>query len=326
MIEDYALFLAKTATVVAATLVVLAALGAQRRRTRSGGWLRARTLNGIYKQRERALGALSPRPWKERVRELVRSARGRADEDGTEAAAKRVFILEFEGDIRARAVEALREEVTSILTTVRPEHDEVVIKLESPGGLVPAYGLAAAQLVRLRERGVELTVCVDRVAASGGYLMAAVANRVIAAPFALVGSIGVVGSLPNFHRWLKNRDIDFEQHTAGEHKRTLTVFGENTEEAREKFREDLVSIHEQFKRFIARYRPAVDIEEVATGEYWLAEQALERGLVDQLQTSDDYLMAQRHTARLVELHYHRREGWSKRLVPIAERLLQWRNP
>lgn len=331
MISDYLLFLAKTLTVLGAVLVLLNAFSAQRRKGGPGaGALRARRLNSVYRQRRTALEALSqPSDLRSRIQGRLRkkAALGgnsdRADPLGEDS--PRIFVLDFEGDVRARAVEALREEISAILTTARPGTDEVVLRMESPGGVVPAYGLAASQLVRLRDADVRLTVCVDRVAASGGYLMAAVADRIIAAPFALVGSIGVVGQLPNFHRWLRKHDIDFEQQTAGDHKRTLTVFGENTDEAREKFQEDLESIHGQFKAFVQRFRPGLDVDRVATGEFWLAERALELGLVDALQTSDDYLMGQRDSAHLLALHYHRKEGWSRRLAPIAERMLGWLN-
>ncbi len=322
MLDEYFLFLAQTLTVVFAVLFIVAAVAQQRRQGGAPGWLQVRTLNDAYRQRQRALQRAGGRiPLAQRLREVL------ANREKEETLPdRRLFVLDFHGDPRARAVEALREEVTAVLAAARPGEDEVVLRLESPGGTVPAYGLAASQLVRLREQGIGLTVCVDRVAASGGYLMAAVGDRIVAAPFALVGSIGVVGALPNFHRWLKNRDIDFEQHTAGDYKRTLTLFGENTDADRAKFQEDLESIHEQFKGFIGRYRPGLDVDRVATGEFWLAEQASSLGLVDELKTSDDFLMARREEARLVEVRYRRREGMAQRMAPVAERLFSRRDP
>ncbi|MCG5531980.1 protease SohB [Halorhodospira sp. 9621] len=325
MLNEYLLFLAQTVTLVFAVLFVLAAV--VRMRQEGGvapGRLQVRPLNGVFRQRAEALrraGASST--WRGRLRRKLQ--RGSTDPGAVELPDKRVYILEFRGDIRARAVEGLREEISAIIAAARPGQDEVILRLESPGGAVPAYGLAASQLARLREAGIHLTVCVDRVAASGGYLMAVVGDRIVAAPFALIGSIGVVGSLPNFHRWLRNRDIDFEQHTAGAYKRTLTLFGENTEADRERFREDLAHIHEQFKGFLRRYRPQLDVETVATGEFWLAERALEAGLIDALQTSDDCIMAQREQAHLLEVDYRQREGWSQRLAVVTERLFGQRN-
>ncbi len=169
------------------------------------------------------------------------------------------------------------------------DKDELILNLESPGGVVNGYGLLASQLERVREKGIHLTVCVDNVAASGGYLMSCVANKIVAAPFSYVGSIGVVAQIPNFNKVLKNHDVDYELVTAGKYKRTLTMFGENTEEGREKFRQELVMIHDRFKAIVAKYRPNMDVEQFATGEFWLATDAKERGLVDQIDTFDAYL-------------------------------------
>ncbi len=349
-LQEYALFFAKSVTIVAVVLIPIMAVSLSKRRDQgdSSGRLRVRRLDDVFRAREAAIraqlkedgGLLSAAEVEKKEKDKTGTgppqARGRLAEwtrsqltrfrpkpgDGHKGA-RRIYVLNFRGDIRARAVEALREEITAMLAVARPGEDEAVLRLESPGGVVPAYGLAASQLARVRDAGVHLTVCVDRVAASGGYLMAAVADRILAAPFALVGSIGVVGALPNFHRWLKKHDIDFEQHTAGTYKRTLTLFGENTEEDRQKFRDDLEAIHGQFKGFIHHYRPQLDLERTATGEFWLGERALELGLVDQIQTSDDYLMKRRHEAILLELHFHRRERWSQRWLPLMERLATW---
>ncbi|MGK3627588.1 protease SohB, partial [Acinetobacter sp. A11] len=150
---------------------------------------------------------------------------------------QKIFVLDFKGDIQASAVENLREEITLILATAKAGRDRIVVRLESPGGMVHGYGLAAAQLVRLRDAGFHLTICVDKVAASGGYMMACIANEIIAAPFAIVGSIGVVAQVPNFNRLLKEHNVDFELYTAGQYKRTVTMFGENTPEGKAKFEE-----------------------------------------------------------------------------------------
>ena len=206
-----------------------------------------------------------------------------------ENANRNVFVVHFKGDVEASEVKRLRLEISAILTLATPD-DEVIICLESPGGMVHSYGLAASQLMRVRNKGIPLTVVVDQVAASGGYLMAAVANKVLAAPFAVIGSIGVVAQVPNVHRLLKKNDVDVEVVTAGKYKRTLTLLGENTEDGRQKFKEELEEVHLLFQEFVVANRPKLDIEAVATGEAWYGKRALQLGLIDELATSDEYLM------------------------------------
>ncbi|MBQ9273842.1 MAG: protease SohB [Succinivibrio sp.] len=199
-----------------------------------------------------------------------------------------IFVLSFHGGVKASEVKDLRREISAVLDAARPG-DEVIVDLESPGGMVNSYGLCAAELMRVRESGVYLTVCVDQVAASGGYMMAAVANRIVAAPFAYIGSIGVIAQIPNFHRLMNRYDIDYEQITAGKYKRTVTMFGENTQADRDKLKEELEAIHARFKEEVQTFRPMLNMEELATGEYWLAKDALQRGLVDEIATFSDYL-------------------------------------
>lgn len=203
---------------------------------------------------------------------------------------KKIFVLDFKGDVNASAVEQLREEITLILSTAKAGKDQVVLRLESPGGVVHGYGLAAAQLVRLREAGFQLTICVDKVAASGGYMMACIGTEIIAAPFAILGSIGVVAQVPNFNKLLKEHNIDYEVFTAGEYKRTVTLFGENSEEGKRKFEQELHQTHQLFKHFVENYRPQLNVDEVATGEHWYGEDAQKLKLVDDLKTSDAYLL------------------------------------
>lgn len=224
----------------------------------------------------------------------------------------RVYVLDFDGDIMATATTHLREEVSALLAVARPQ-DEVVVRLESPGGGVPHYGLAAAQLVRLKDKKVKLTVCVDRVAASGGYMMACVADKIVAAPFSAIGSIGVVAQVPNFNRLLKKNDVDFEEMTAGEFKRTVTVFGEITAKGRQKFTEQLEETHALFKDFVKTQRPKLDIDAIATGEYWLGSRAKELNLVDEIGTSDEYLMAATERAKLFQVRFKPANAWRSRI-------------
>lgn len=223
---------------------------------------------------------------------LAKKAKQKLKEKGkSKQKEKRLFVLDFDGDIKASAVKHLREEISAIISTAN-KGDEVVLRLESGGGMVHGYGLAAAQLVRLKEAGLTLTVCVDKIAASGGYMMACVADKILAAPFAVVGSIGVVSQMPNFNKWLKKHDIDYEMFTAGEYKRTVTMFGENDDEDRAKYKEELEQTHELFKHFVTTYRPQLDLSKVANGDHWYGEDALKLNLVDELSTSDAYLLKQ----------------------------------
>lgn len=317
-LSEYGLFLAKTITFVLAAYLVIAILFSQGRAQHPRrDHLEISSLNQRYRRMEGALvqemlskDELKMHRKKEK-KEEKRRVKGKRSDDAERG---RLFVLDFYGDLQASAVDALRDEITALLT-VAQSRDEVVIRLESGGGFVTAYGLAASQLARIRKRGIPLTVCVDKVAASGGYMMACVADKILAAPFAVVGSIGVVAELPNFHRWLRNHDVDIEMHQAGEHKRTLTMFGEISEQGREKFREELETTHNLFKAFVSEYRPVVTIDEVATGEHWFGRQALANRLVDELQTSDDYLMERSAAAELYQLKYHPER-------PLWQRLLQ----
>lgn len=248
-----------------------------------------------------------------------RKALAQARKQEAAAATKKkpaVYVLDFDGDLLATNVVALREEVTAVAQVAGPD-DEVVVRLESPGGAVPHYGLAAAQLARLRDRKLKLTVCIDRVAASGGYMMACVADRVVAAPFAIIGSIGVVAQIPNVRKLLEKHDVHVEEMTAGEFKRTITVFGEVTEKGRAKLKEQLEETHALFKDFVKANRPSLDVEKVATGEYWLARRGAELGLVDQLSTSDDYLMARAKDAFVYQVRFKPAHPWRQRLGQAA---------
>ncbi|XOV88399.1 MAG: protease SohB [Pseudomonadota bacterium] len=293
---EYGLFLAKTLTLVVSVLVFVAmVIGmSQRSRNTDRGHIEVRSLNdnieGITNNLRQMV--LDGQTYKQEVkaRKKAEKEEKKARKHARESLARkpRVYVVDFNGDIAANEVKQLREEVTAILSVAEPM-DEVVVRLESPGGQVHGYGLAASQLKRIVSKGIPLTVAVDKVAASGGYMMACIGTRIIAAPFALLGSIGVVAQLPNFHRLLKKNDVDVEILTAGEYKRTLTIFGENTERGREKFQAELEDVHALFKEFVSENRPAVNINEVATGEAWYGRRALSHQLVDELKTSDEYL-------------------------------------
>jgi serine protease SohB len=228
---------------------------------------------------------------------------------------KKIFLIDFDGDVKASAVENMREEITAVLTCATPE-DEVVVRIESPGGVVHGYGFAASQLLRIREKNIPLTVCIDKVAASGGYLMSVTANKIIAAPFAIVGSIGVVAQVPNLHKLLKKHDVDVREYTAGEFKRTVSLLGEITPKGEEKFKQQLEDVHVLFKGFVQKFRPQLKIAEIATGEYWYGEQALTLNLVDQLGTSDDYLMSFAEKHQIIKIKYEQHESLSDKISGI----------
>jgi len=231
-----------------------------------------------------------------------------------------LYVLDFIGDIKASQVEQLRDEISAILTIATPE-DEVVVRVESPGGSVNGYGLAASQLQRIRDKQIPLTICIDKIAASGGYLMACIGNHIIAAPFAIIGSIGVVAQMPNFHRLLRKHDIDVELLTAGEYKRTLTLFAENTDKGRKKFQEDLEKIHLNFKDYVLANRQQLDIDAVSTGEHWLAKDALDLQLIDALQTSDEYLNDKMATFNAFKVSIHAKQTMVAKVLKPAMKLL-----
>lgn len=226
-----------------------------------------------------------------------------------------IFYLKFEGDIHAKAVDQLRDEITAILTIAHP-NDEVVLSIESPGGTVHGYGLAAAQLLRLKDANLKITACVDRVAASGGYMMACTANKILAAPFAILGSIGVLAQVPNFHKLLKKHDVDYEEISSGEYKRTVSILGEITDKGRTKFLEQITDTHLLFKEFVKKERPLVDIAQVATGEYWYGLRAKELNLVDQIMTSDAYLFSRRNDTKIFSVKYLHKTNLSEKISKI----------
>lgn len=317
---EYGLFLARVATIVLAIIIIIAfIIGAVAKGKSPKDRLKIKKVNKCYEDYKNILN--------EQVLSKTSLKKAQKDEKKkhklakkSEEVRKRIFVINFTGDIKASATSSLREEITAILT-IATSQDEVVVKLESPGGIVPSYGLAASQLKRLRDKNIFLTVAVDKIAASGGYMMACVANRILAAPYAIVGSIGVVAQLPNFHRLLKRNEIDFEQITAGEYKRTLSMFGENTDRGRQKVQEDVNNVHEIFKEFIVVNRPHVNINEIATGEHWHGVQALELKLVDDLITSDDYLLNASHEKDIYELHYEEKKSWASKFgLSMKEKL------
>ncbi|MBX2886177.1 MAG: protease SohB [Granulosicoccus sp.] len=346
---DYGLFFLKVFTFVVAIIVVIFAIAAVASRNKKGqpeGHIEIKKLNDSMDSLRDSLKQtlMNPALLKQSMKEkkAEEKAKAKAEKKAAKSAAKQrgkgqtvveeprtraVYVVDFNGDLRASAVSSLRQEITAILTAATSE-DEVIIKLESGGGMVTSYGLAASQLDRLRKKGIPLTICVDKVAASGGYMMACVADKIVAAPFAVVGSIGVVAQMPNFHRLLQEHKIDVELLTAGKFKRTLTMFGENTDEGRDKFIEDIEQIHAQFKEYVKDRRPSLDIEEVATGEIWSGAAARKANLIDEILTSDEYLQSACEDADVYEVKYRQKKALREKMGMAAQDtldgvLLRW---
>jgi serine protease SohB len=307
--------------VVAIAVILLLFFGLIARARQAKPLLSVENLNEKFEQMARAIKSSVFDAKTLKAEKKARKKQKKAEKKSPNTEKKRIFVLDFAGDIRASHLDNLREEITSLLSVARAGKDEVVVRLESPGGMVHSYGLAAAQLTRLREAGIELTACVDKVAASGGYMMACTANRVCAAPFAIIGSIGVVAQVPNFHRLLKKHDVDFEEITAGEFKRTVSLFGEITDKGKRKFLEQIEDTHGLFKSFVSHYRPQLDLKEVATGEYWFGQRAKDLKLVDEIVASDDYLFRRRETAEIYKIEIQARKKWSEKLAENIASLL-----
>jgi len=320
---NYGLFLAKTVTIIAGFVVVVwfIVILSVRRQGDKGDFIEITKLNKKYDDLAMAMNAnmLQKGDLKKYLKEEKERIKGIVKNMKSDSSRKHIFVVNFHGDIRASAVASLREEVTAILT-VATEDDEVFVRLESGGGVVHGYGLGASQLMRIRDKNIPLTVSVDKVAASGGYMMACVGNRILAAPFAIIGSIGVIAQIPNFNKVLKKHDIEYDQFTAGEFKRTVTMFGENTVEAKAKFREEIEDIHVLFKDFIVHHRPGVDIVKVSTGESWPGTRALERNLIDELKTSDDYLLESSKDADIFEIKYVSKKSLAEKFGFQMQRL------
>lgn len=319
-LAEYGVFLAKAVTVVVAVVLAVAGIVAVSSKGKLGsdGAIEVTKVNKRITEMKEALEdhILDKELLKEKEKSAKKEEKKKKKSKSLESdstAKKRMYVVDFDGDIKASENESLRNTITAVLSVADPKNDEVVIRLESGGGMVHSYGLASAQLNRIKNADIPLTVCVDKVAASGGYMMACVADKIIASPFAVLGSIGVVAQLPNFNKLLKKNSIDIELLTAGEHKRTLTMFGENTDQGREKFKHDLEDTHELFKSFVRDHRPVVNISEVANGDVWFGKRALDVNLVDELKTSDEYITQACESVDVFEVKYKEKKSLQEKL-------------
>lgn len=326
----YGLFLAKVLTGLVAIAAVIAMIAGSRRQEEQSE-VKVTHLNEKYESlKQRLMQATMPKKaFKEQQKALEKERKEqekakakeqkkeqkKSDDDAGDSSSDKpnLYVLNFEGDIKASQVDSLRDEVTAVLS-VATEQDEIFLRLDNSGGIVHEHGLAASQLQRIKDAGLKLTVSVDKVAASGGYMMACVGERIVAAPFAILGSIGVLAQLPNFNRLLDKAGIDFEQHTAGKYKRTVTMFGKNSDSERKKLKQELEETHDLFKAFVSTNRPELDLAKVATGEHWYGTQALDLGLVDEIKTSDQYLVDRMADFALYEINIEHKKPLSEKIV------------
>jgi serine protease SohB len=318
-LAEYGLFLLKVITVVVGIVVIIVVAASAGRKGSQEG-LEVENLNKKHESLAESLrSAVSS---KDQRKKAAKEKKKKHKADAKDSSARpRSFVIDFKGDLKASAVPSLREEVSAILD-VATKDDEVIVRLENHGGVVHEHGLAASQLVRIRDHNIQLIVCVDKVAASGGYLMASVASKIYAAPFAILGSIGVIAQIPNFNRMLDSHGVEFEQVTAGKYKRTVTMFGENTDEDRAKLKEELEDVHSLFKDAVMKYRPDLDLEKIATGEHWYGTQALDLGLADEIRTSDELLSELVGERDLYSVSYKIKQPLQKRLMGSIDSALE----
>ncbi len=317
-LAEYGLFLLKVMTIVAAIVIVMAT-GAAAGKKATQDHLEVESLNAKYRKLASALRSAVMKKGERKKQAKQDKKRQKAEQKRNSR--PRSFVIDFKGDLKASAVSSLREEVSAVLDVATPD-DEVIVRLENHGGIVHEHGLAASQLARIRERDIPLIVCVDKVAASGGYLMACVASKIYAAPFAILGSIGVLAQIPNFNRLLDSHGVDFEQITAGKHKRTITMFGKNTDADRAKLKEELEDVHTLFKAAVSRYRADLDLDTVATGEHWYGTRAQELGLADEILTSDELLLKRVAERDLYRLSYKIKQPLQKRIMSNIDAALE----
>lgn len=329
---EYGLFAAKALTIIIGILVIVAffiAMVVSKKKHKEENYIEIENINNKLEDLQENLESeildkadykklQKSRKKEKKLKEKAKKKLEKNSIDLQETVTSRIFVLTFNGDLNASETDNLREEITAILT-IATENDEVLVKLESNGGIVHNYGFAAAQLQRIRQHNVNLVISVDLVAASGGYMMACVANKIIAAPFAIVGSIGVLAQLPNFNKLLQKHDIDIEHHTSGEYKTTLTMLGKNTEKGREKFITELEDTHTLFKEFVKHNRPMLDLKKIATGEYWYGLQALDLKLIDDIKTSDDYLIEKSKDHDIYAIEYKIHESLKEKISNILSK-------
>ena len=334
-IIEYGMFLAKAITIVVSIGLVaglIASAGQKTKKSGNKGNIKVTRINDhidelrdalrisvLGKDELKSIEKVEKKEAKEFQKKKKKLKKSDVEEgsNDTDANLKKFYVLNFEGNVAADAVCSLREEITAVLSLATPR-DEVIVRLESPGGMVHAYGLASSQLLRIKNQKIPLTICVDKVAASGGYMMACLADKLVAAPFSIIGSIGVLVQLPNFHRVLKKYDVDYEMISAGEYKRTLSHFGEITTKGKDKVQEDVENIHRIFKDWVKTYRPSIEIDSIATGETWVGTQAKDRYMVDEIKTSDECIIEACEESEVFEVEFEIKKSIQDKLGNLLE--------
>ena len=311
LISNYGLFLLKTITIVVSIIIIISVIVNSKKNTTEGS-LEVQSINKDLDSLEEGIkkNILSKQEFKKFIKSKKKNSKKLSN---------KIFVIDFKGNIKASEIISLRREISGILLSFK-KGDEVLLRLENSGGTVHEHGLAASQLKRIRDKNIPLTICVDKVAASGGYMMACVANKIVASPFAIIGSIGVIAQVPNFNKLLKNKGVDFEQQTAGNYKRTVTMFGKNTDKDRKKLKEQLEDIHSLFKEFIKDNRRNLDVEKVSTGEYWYGKDALKLKLIDKILTSDEYIISMKDRFEIVRIKYKPAKSISDKLSKLSSNL------
>lgn len=316
LLQHLGLFFGETLIIVLAIVAIIMTIAAAALKAKNSKSFEVELINEKFDDQKEALNSIimSDDDFKKEKKRLKKEAK-----DAEKNPKKFVYLIDFlKGDVEASSVDTFKEEISAIIN-VAQKNDEVILRVESPGGVVHGYGLAAAQILRLRDAGLNITVCVDKVAASGGYLMSCVAHQIIASPFAILGSIGVVAQVPNFNRLLKKHDVDYKEYTAGDYKRTVSILGEITEKGEAKFREQLDATHVLFKSFVSQFRPQLNIDKVATGEYWYGKNALELNLVDKIQTSDDYILNKTKTHQVLKVSFEKKPTLSDKISGVISK-------
>ena len=167
----------------------------------------------------------------------------------------------------------------------------LVLRIDSPGGVVSATQEIYEEIKRAKEREKKIIVSMGSIAASGGYYIATPADIIVANPGSVTGSIGVKMELPILERLFKKIGINFEVIKSKEHKDIGSPFRQMTPRERALLQDVVNSAYEQFISVIVENRklPEATVRSIADGRILTGEQAIEFGLVDTLGSLEDAL-------------------------------------
>ncbi|MDP3296608.1 MAG: signal peptide peptidase SppA [Thermodesulfovibrionia bacterium] len=164
----------------------------------------------------------------------------------------------------------------------------VVIRIDSPGGAVAPAQEIYKEIVKLKKEK-KVVASMGSVAASGGYYIACPADKIVANPGTLTGSIGVIMEIPNIEGLMKKIGVETKVIKSGKHKDIASMFKSMTEEERKILQSVLDDVHDQFIRAVSEGRNMKyeNIKELADGRIFTGKKAKELGLVDTLGNLDD---------------------------------------